>query len=50
MLAVPNTEVINATVASCTNFRHLTSTFPVTIGVDEDIHVPRASTVYRAGG
>lgn len=40
MLAVPNTEVINTTVASYTNFRHLRLDVPVTIGVDEDI--PRA--------
>ena len=37
MLAVPNTEIINKTVASYTNFPHLRVDIPVTIGVNEDI-------------
>jgi small conductance mechanosensitive channel len=37
MLAVPNTEVINKTVASYTNFPNLRLDIPVTIGVQEDI-------------
>lgn len=40
MLAVPNADVINKTVASYTNFPHLRLDVPITIGVDEDI--PRA--------
>ena len=38
MLAVPNTEVINKTVASYTNFPHLMLTISVTVGVNEDIN------------
>lgn len=37
MLAVPNTDIINKTVASYTNFPHLRLDIPVTIGVSEDI-------------
>ena len=37
MLAVPNTEIINSTVASYTNFPHLRIDIPVTIGVNEDL-------------
>jgi small conductance mechanosensitive channel len=37
MLAVPNTEVINKTVASYTNFPHLRLDVAVTIAVTEDI-------------
>lgn len=37
MLAVPNTEMINKTVASYTNFPHLRLDIPVTIGVDENL-------------
>jgi len=37
MLAVPNTEIINKTVASYTNFPHLRIDIPVTIGVNENI-------------
>lgn len=37
MLAVPNTEIINSTVASYTNFPHLRLDVPVTIGVNEDL-------------
>jgi small conductance mechanosensitive channel len=37
MLAVPNTEVINKTVASYTNFPHLRLDIPVTVAVDEDL-------------
>lgn len=41
MLAVPNIEVINKTVASYTNFPHLRIDIPVTIAVDEDIDKAR---------
>jgi small conductance mechanosensitive channel len=37
MLAVPNTEVINKTVASYTNFPNLRIDIDVTVGVNEDI-------------
>ncbi len=37
MLAVPNTEIINKTVASYTNFPHLRIDIPVTVGVDSDL-------------
>ena len=41
MLAVPNTEIINKTVASYTNFPHLRLDIQVTIGVNEDIEKTR---------
>ena len=41
MLAVPNTEVINKTVASYTNFPHLRLDIPITIGVTEDLNQVR---------
>ncbi|NNF58254.1 MAG: mechanosensitive ion channel family protein [Rhodothermaceae bacterium] len=37
MLAVPNAEIINSTVASYTNFPHLRLDIPVTINVSENI-------------
>ena len=37
MLAVPNTEIINKTVTSYTNFPNLRLDIPVTIGVNEDV-------------
>jgi small conductance mechanosensitive channel len=37
MLAVPNTEIINKTVASYTNFPHLRIDIGVTVGVNEDL-------------
>ena len=37
MLAVPNTEIINSTVASYTNFPHLRLDIALTVGVGEDI-------------
>jgi small conductance mechanosensitive channel len=37
MLAVPNTEVINKTVASYTNFPHLRLDIPVTVAVHENL-------------
>ena len=37
MLAVPNTEIINKTVASYTNFPHLRLDIEVTVGVNEDL-------------
>lgn len=41
MLAVPNTEIVNKTVASYTNFPNLRLDIPVTIAVDEDIEKVR---------
>ena len=43
MLAVPNTEIINTTVASYTNFPHLRLDVPITISVHEDIDRARAT-------
>jgi small conductance mechanosensitive channel len=37
MLAIPNSVVVNTTVASYTNFPHLRLDIPITIGVNEDI-------------
>ncbi len=37
MLAVPNSTVVNATVASYTNFAHLRLDVAVTVGVEEDL-------------
>lgn len=37
MLAIPNTDVVNSTVASYTNFPHLRIDVPVTVSVDEDL-------------
>ena len=41
MLAVPNTEIVNKTVASYTNFPNLRLDIPVTIAVTEDIEGAR---------
>jgi small conductance mechanosensitive channel len=41
MLAVPNTEIVNKTVASYTNFPNLRLDIPVTIAVDENIEKTR---------
>jgi small conductance mechanosensitive channel len=41
MLAVPNTEIVNKTVASYTNFPNLRLDIAVTISVDEDIEKTR---------
>jgi len=43
MLAVPNTEIVNKTVASYTNFPNLRLDIPLTIAVDEDIEKTRQS-------
>ena len=45
MLAVPNTEIINKTVASYTNFPHLRLDIQVTIGVNEDIEKTRRTLI-----
>ena len=42
MLAVPNSEMINKTVASYTNFPHIRLDMDFTIGVEEDIQRARA--------
>jgi len=41
MLAVPNTEMINKTVTSYTNFPHLRLDIQATVGVEEDINKVR---------
>jgi len=41
MLAIPNTEIINTTVASYTNFPHLRIDVPVTVSVDSDLERAR---------
>lgn len=41
MLAVPNADIINKTVASYTNFPHLRLDVPITIGVNENIDQAR---------
>ncbi len=41
MLAVPNSEIINTTVASYTNYPHLRLDIPVTIAVDSDLELVR---------
>lgn len=41
MLAVPNTEIVNKTVASYTNFPNLRLDIAITIAVDEDIEKTR---------
>jgi small conductance mechanosensitive channel len=50
MLAVPNTEVVNKTVASYTNFPNLRLDIPVTIAVDEDIEKARGILVALVDG
>lgn len=42
MLAVPNIDVVNKTVASYTNFPHLRIDIPVTVGVNEDLDKARS--------
>ncbi|MDX1419516.1 MAG: mechanosensitive ion channel family protein [Rubricoccaceae bacterium] len=42
MLAVPNSTIINTTVASYTNFPHLRLDIAVTVGVEEDLDRVRA--------
>lgn len=37
MLAIPNTEVVNSTVASYTNFPHIRIEVSATVGVEEDL-------------
>ena len=41
MLAVPNTEIINKTVASYTNFPHLRIDINVTVGINENLESVR---------
>jgi small conductance mechanosensitive channel len=41
MLAVPNADIINKTVASYTNFPHLRLDIPVTVGVNENLAAVR---------
>ncbi len=42
MLAIPNAEVVNSTVASYTNFPHLRIEVPITVGVEENLGRVRA--------
>ena len=49
MLAVPNTTIINSTVASYTNFPHLRIDIDVTIAVDEDIDKVRQLLLSTVG-
>lgn len=41
MLAIPNSEVVNTTVASYTNFAHLRIDVAMTVGVSEDLGLVR---------
>ncbi|MFN2136604.1 MAG: mechanosensitive ion channel family protein [Candidatus Promineifilaceae bacterium] len=50
MLAVPNADIINKTVASYTNFPHLRLDIPVTVGVDEDLDHVRALLLQQVMG
>ena len=50
MLAVPNTEIVNKTVASYTNFPNLRLDIPITIAVDEDIERTRKILLGLMGG
>ncbi len=50
MLAVPNTEIINKTVASYTNFPHLRIDIGVTVGVNEDLDNVRQLMLALAKG
>ncbi len=43
MLAVPNTSIVNSTVASYTNFPHLRLDVALTVGLDEDLERVRAT-------
>lgn len=50
LLAVPNTEIINSTVASYTNFPHLRLDIPVTVGVGEDLDRVRSALLSLVEG
>lgn len=50
MLAVPNTEIINRTVASYTNFPHLRIDVPVTVAVTEDLQSVRGTLLALVRG
>ena len=45
MLAIPNTEIVNRTVASYTNFPHLRLDIAFTVGVNEDLGKVRATAL-----
>jgi small conductance mechanosensitive channel len=45
MLAIPNTEIVNRTVASYTNFPHLRLDIAFTVGVNEDLGKVRAAAL-----
>jgi len=50
MLAIPNSTIVNTTVASYTNFPHLRLDVPVTVGVHEDLGRVRALLLALASG
>lgn len=50
MLAVPNTEIINSTVASYTNYPHLRLDIPVTVAVDSDLEEVRRTLLSLVSG
>ncbi len=50
MLAVPNTEVINKTVVSYTNFPHLRLDIPITVSVNERLDRVRQILMELVGG
>ena len=45
MLAIPNTTIVNSSVASYTNFPHLRLDIEITVGVDEDL--PRVRRIFE---
>jgi len=45
MLAIPNTEIVNRTVASYTNFPHLRLDIAFTVGVNEDLGKVRTTAL-----
>lgn len=50
MLAIPNSEVVNTTVASYTNFPHLRLDIPVTVGVEENLGRVRSTLLELVAG
>lgn len=50
MLAVPNADIINKTVASYTNFPHLRLDIEATVGVDEDLNHVREVLLAQVAG
>lgn len=50
MLAIPNAEVVNSTVASYTNFPHLRIDIPITVGVEENLGRVRSTLLELVAG